>query len=229
MPWSPAETEQILHYMRQGASVQTGGSRCHSSYYCREGTFYREDFDEGATYESPVSEATLRALIQDEPELFREVLRAPLWKEFTAAFNSGDLPAARAALPAALELGDPFDYGKTWMSLLDWPATPLPPATVTALKEHLGGFTAYHLFMAAAAWKEGPETAARGLWYCDLLERAVGVHTGVHYLKAAFYRMANNLPAAEEALVTELRLLPEGDSRRIHFETLLSKLSTVRV
>jgi hypothetical protein len=85
MSWSEAEVAAILEQMRAGATVQSGGGRCHRTYSYRDGTWGYEDFDEGYTAEGATDEEGIRSLIAREPQLFRELLVAPHWRRFSPA------------------------------------------------------------------------------------------------------------------------------------------------
>ncbi|MBK8257201.1 MAG: hypothetical protein IPK82_31575 [Polyangiaceae bacterium] len=157
---SAAEVEEALLRMKEGASVQIGGSRCHSTYSFYQGQWRREDFDESATYESVVAESVILNLAESEPAAFRDLLRVARWNRFVEAFFAGELHAARALLPEACRYGDPNLEGETWAALLDWPATALQPQMVERLRRKVSGMTAYHLFMVAMGWKEGPRNSS---------------------------------------------------------------------
>jgi len=89
MSFSEAEIETILDELRRGATVQSGGSRCHTTWFYRDGAWGWEDFDEGYTEEHPTDEATIRRLIATEPGLFEPVLAVPHRKRFSTAFSRG--------------------------------------------------------------------------------------------------------------------------------------------
>jgi hypothetical protein len=224
MSWSEAEIELILAEMRQGATAETGGSRCHTTYFFRDGRWAREDFDEGYTQLFASSEADVRGLIESDPELFRPMLRAVPWRRFTAAFLAGDRADARARLRDALVYGDPFDHAAILDAVLQWPEVPPSGEVAALIRENLRGFTAYHVFMDAIGWDRSPATAGKGLAFVDALVGMIGEATGCHYLRSAFHEQAGDLAAAERELVRELELLPGDSSSRSSYEDSLARV-----
>jgi hypothetical protein len=222
--WSEAEVEAILELMRAGATVQTGGSRCHTTYFYREGAWAQESFDEGYTSESPTSEDAIRGLVAREPELFRNVLAAPRWRRFSAAFLAGEREAAREALRSALEYGDSLGHGKLLEAVLDWPEEAPSEEVVKAFRDNLRGFTAYHVFMGAAGWDRSPATGLKGVEFADQLRAMVGEAVGIHYLRAAFLQQAGDLAAAEREMLEEIARLPEGHDNRSYYEDQLERI-----
>ena len=209
MRWSEAEVETILEQMRAGASVMSGGSRCHTTYFHRAGEWFYEDFDEGSTHEGSTSEAAMRERIASEPELFRGVLSGLHWRRFTAAYLAGELEPAREHLRVARSYGDD-DKGKIFAALLAWPATPPAQEVVAAIRSNLSGFTAYHVYMGATGWDRRPEAAAGGIAFADLLIAMVGETTGCNALRSTFHEQAKDLAAAERDLALELeRCVPD--------------------
>jgi Leucine Rich repeat len=75
---SPSEIDRVLAGLRGGMEISIGGSRLHTTYRGRDGAFFIEDFDEGATDERPLAEADLRRVIAGSPGPFLDVLRSPL-------------------------------------------------------------------------------------------------------------------------------------------------------
>lgn len=228
MAWSEAEIEQILDMMRAGATVQTGGSRCHSTYFYREGSWGYESFDEGYTREGPTSEAAMRERIDQEPELFRGVLVAPLRRRFTAAFLAGDREAARERLREQLELDrDPLDQGRILAAVLAWPEVEPSDELVALIRSKLSGFTAYHVFMGATGWDRSAAAAAKGIEFAEQLIAMVGEVTGTLYLRSAFHEQAGDLAAAERDMLDELERTPAGDSHRTPFTASLERLHRI--
>ena len=212
MAWSPAEVEEIIELMRAGAGVMTGGSRCHSSYYFRDGAWRREDFDEGHTQEVEIAEATIRAMIVDDPQRFAGVLQAPRWEAFSAAYLAG-APEARPLLHAALVYGDQFEHGKILDAVLAGPDEPLEPAVAELIRKEIRGYTAYHCFMGAALWDRSPAVARFGVAFVDRLRELVGDAPGVFTLRASFLEQAEQPEAAIAELERELGQTPDGPGR----------------
>lgn len=224
MTWSEAEVETILALMRAGATVMTGGSRCHTTYGYRDGQWVYEDFDEGSTHEGPSSEAQVRGLIAREPQLFAPTLAAPHRRRFTAAFLADDVPAAREALRSALAYGDVLGEGAILEAVLAWPAA-APSGEVAALiRDKLRDFTAYHVFMGAVGWDRSPAVAVKGVELVDRLIAMVGEAPGCFRVRAAFHEQAGDLAAAERDTQAELGRTPEDDWRRSGYQEQLERL-----
>jgi hypothetical protein len=218
MSWSQAEVEAILAQMQLGATAQSGGSRCHTTYGHRDGQWVCEAFDEGHTDLYASSEAQIRSFIESEPELFRHILRAVPWQRFSAAYLAGEREAARAHLREAVAYGDGFEHGAVLDAMLGWPETPPSDQLVELMREKLRDFTAYHVFMDAIGWDRSPALAEKGLAFVDQLVEMVGETIGCHYLRAAFHEQHGDLDAAERELLRELERLPEGHTSRSIYE-----------
>jgi hypothetical protein len=225
MPWSTDEVETILAQMRAGATVQTGGSRCHTTYFFAAGEWGYEDFDEGATHQGRCSEPEIRAMIASQPELFRSILHAVPWQRFSTAFVAGDRQAAREHLRAAVVYGDPLGHAAILDAVLAWPESEPDPRVLAAIRDDLSGFTAWHVFMDAVRWDRSPASGTLGLAYCDTLAAMLaGPAIGWHYLRAAFHELRNDFDAAADALARELELLPPEHHNRVYVEQQLMRV-----
>jgi hypothetical protein len=224
MSWSAAEVETILAQMRLGETAQTGGSRCHTTYFHRDGQWMSEAFDEGHTDVYASSEEWIRSLISSQPELFRHILRSVPWRRFSAAYLAGERAAAREHLREAVAYGDGFGHGLILDGMLAWPETAASEQLVELLREKLRDFTAYHVFMDAIGWDRSPERASRGLRFVDQVVAMVGETIGCHYLRATFHEQHGDLADAERELLRELELLPEGHSNGSHYEQMLARV-----
>jgi hypothetical protein len=224
MGWSEAEVEAILEQMRAGATVQSGGGRCHRTYSYRDGSWGYEDFDEGHTEEGGTDEASIRSLIAREPQLFRELLVAPHWRRFSTAFLAGDRIAARELLGVALAYGDHLDQGKVLDAVLAWPETAPSDELVSLIRSKLSSLTAYHVFMSAAGWDHSPGVGIHGVAFADQLIAMAGEIRGCHYLRAAFHEQAGDLAAAERDMLAELQRVPAEDWHRSPFQEGLERL-----
>jgi hypothetical protein len=211
--------------MRAGATVTSGGSRCHSTYGVRDGAWYRDDFDEGYETSNPSSELDVRRMIVGEPELFRGVLHAQPWSRFVSAFVADDWAAARVALVEASAYRDPEQRRDVWEAYFDWPARSPSAALRDRLAQHLVGHTAWHLFMDATGWARTRDNAARGLAFAERIAAMIGEVPGLHALRAHFHELRDDRPAQRGALAAEIAALPEGHAMRRHCEALLAKLS----
>jgi hypothetical protein len=224
MSWSEAEVASILAQMQLGATAQTGGSRCHTTYGFSAGHWYCEAFDEGSTDVYSSSEAQIRTLIASDPELFRGILRTIPWRRFSKAFIAGERAAARAHLCEAIVYGDGFGHAWILDVMLAWPETEPPEEFIERMREKLSGFTAYQVFMDAIGWDRSPELASKGLAFVDQVVEMVGDATGCHYLRAAFHEQQGDLHAAERELLLELERLPEGHSNRSSYEQSVARV-----
>jgi hypothetical protein len=225
MSWSETQVLAILEEMRAGATVQTGGSRCHTTYFHQDGEWRYEVFDEGHTSVGPTGEGFVRGLIAREPELFRNVLAAPRRRRFSAAFLAGEREAAREALRSLLEYGDPDGSGELLDAMLAWPEVAPSAAIVERLRRAVTGLTAYHLFMGAAGWDRSPPVGEKGVRFAEQLRAMVGEPLGIHYLRSAFHEQAGDLTAAERDMQEELMHLPAGDW---HHETFQERVLRLR-
>lgn len=70
-----SEVDRVLAAMRDGKTAQVGGGRCFSIYSIRDGQPLLTTSDEGHQEDLVISEARLREVIAEEPELFRDYLR----------------------------------------------------------------------------------------------------------------------------------------------------------
>lgn len=224
MTWSEAEVEAILERMRGGATVMTGGSRCHTTYGHRDGAWFQEDFDEGYTQEGPSSEAVIRGLITREPQLFASILAAPHRQRLAAAMVAGDVPAARAALRAALAYGDGLGEGVILEAVLTWPQATPSEGVAALIREKLLDFTAYHVFMGAVGWDRSPAIAAQGVTFVDRLVAMVGEAPGCFRVRASFHELAGDLEAAVRDTQAELDRTPTSDWRHQGYQEQLERL-----
>jgi hypothetical protein len=224
MSWSETEVEQILARMRAGATVQTGGSRCHTTYFHRDGQWGCEQFDEGHTEQMPASEAFIRRLIAGQPELFRDVLAAPRWRRFSQALLAGDRQEARVRLRWALEYGDRHHHGEVLDAVLAWPEQAPSEEVVALLRSDLAGLTGYHVLMRGLGWDRSTAAAQRGVELADQVIAMVGEAIGAHYLRATFHQQAGDLAAAQRDMETELERLPADAWQRRPFEEQLECL-----
>lgn len=224
MSLSEAEIETILEELRGGATVQRGGSRCHTTYYYRDGQWGFEDFDEGYSEERPTTEAVIRELIAGDRALFVDLLARPHWRRLRAAFFAGERDVAREALRSAVAYGDPHDHGKVLDAVLAWPDAAPTEEVAALIRSKLDGFTAYHVFMQAAGWDRSAAVGARGVEFAERLLAMVGPALGSHYLRATFHEQAGDLAAAERDLLEELARTPAGAWQRGPFQEALERL-----
>ncbi len=178
------DIERVIAAVKAGATLQTPGSRCHSTLGWDAGGGYREDFDEGAVSRRSATEQDLRAHIATYPQTAIALLQRPLWRRFAAAFLAGDCDAARAALAAWLRYGDRFDAGRICFALLDWPAVAPTRETAAIIVGKLRDHTAWHLYMDLVDWRRDADAGRGGL---DFIARLVAI-SGADPLDAAGVR-----------------------------------------
>jgi hypothetical protein len=212
MNLSDADVLVILDELRRGQTVSVGGSRAHSTYGFREGSWFEEAFDEGSVTEHPIAEAQLLRTIEAHPNAFVPLLRAPHLRRFRAAFLDGDHPAARAALHDASVWGDPFSYYAVWEAALRGPDRPRASDEVKAtILSHLRGHTAWHAFWEPMAWHRTPAHARLGLWFLDRLVDLVAPPGGA---PGTVDDVAGDDPSLAGAIERQRRMMVELMSAR---------------
>lgn len=224
MSWSALEVEAILQELRAGATVQIGGSRCHTVYAYRDGAWVQEDFDEGYVEVRPSSDAAIRERIAGQPEEFAEVLAAPGWRRFSAAFLAGEREVAREALRSVTAYGCRVKEGQILDAVLAWPEAAPSEEVVQLVRRELDGLTAYHVFMGATGWDRSPACGVKGVAFANQLLAMVGPTPGFYYLRATFHEQAGDQAAAERDIREELAQLPPQHWRREPLEQQLQRV-----
>ncbi|MCB1552786.1 MAG: hypothetical protein KDJ14_03170 [Xanthomonadales bacterium] len=164
-----AELREILAALRDGASVTTAGSRCHSSYGFADGQWYREDFDEGALTAATVDEAQVRRALASEPMMGLGLLRQRRWQVVQAAVAADDRFAAIAALEPWRAYGGDSDTALIAAAWLRADTAPLDAASAAALRRRFEDGTLYHVFMNLHAWPRDAQASTRCLAFVDAL------------------------------------------------------------
>lgn len=197
-------TEEVLAEMRAGASIMTGGSRCHTTYFHRAGEWWIEHFDEGAVEEVTTREATIRDVIELYPDKARVIIRKARWRPFSEAFLAGGDPTrALELLSESRRFGQAFRHAEILEAFLRFPSE-LDPELADHIRSELRGFTAYHCFMEAACWDRSPEAGRKGVLFVDRLIEMVGVCPGCFKVRASFHEQAGDHAAAVQDLEREL-------------------------
>lgn len=192
MKISEVELEQVLRTMREGGTVSQGGSRTHSTLGIDREGWYWEHFDEGLVERRPASEADLREIAVRDPSALLPLLRQPHWNDFMLALEADDTESARRHLNNWLRYGDPFDQGKIWLAIFDWPRHQPSTEIIGLIREKIRDYTAYHLFMNAHGWPKGPAASSRALALLDRLLAMVGGQAEqVQRLREGFERLAD--------------------------------------
>lgn len=120
----PIDVDSVLAAMRAGAEASVGGSRCHSRFFHEEGSWWREDFDEGALQRQAVSEAWMREQILAQPRAFALAPWSRHWHALGEALRRKDRAGARSELSRARAWADPTENGRLLAYWLD-PPSPL--------------------------------------------------------------------------------------------------------
>lgn len=172
------EVDRIVAGVRAGAEVMIGVSRSHTTYRGKDGAIVAEDFDEGATQESPCSEDTLRRVIADEPESFLEVLRAPLRTNLRNALLSNT--NANEALGALLSYGECLHEVELLEAVLEGTPPPIEGKT---------GLDVYHAIMGAIGYQT--KSVAAGQFGLRVFAALEGTNMpSLEEYRAAFRAMA---------------------------------------
>jgi hypothetical protein len=201
---------EVLAEMRAGASIMTGGSRCHTTYFFRDGSWWVEHFDEGHVEEAKTSEAVIRERIAGYPDKARAIIRQARWRPFSEAFlRGGDPTRALELLEESRRFGERFHHAEILEAFLRFPPR-LDPKLKTLIRSELKGFTAYHTFMEGAGWDRSPETGRKGVLYVDRLIEMVGVCPGCFKVRASFHQQAEDHDAAVADLERELAQTKPG-------------------
>ncbi len=192
MVLSEAELQLILQIMREGGIVRMGCTRAHSTLGVDREGWYWETFDEGRTERFEGSEADLHRIAETKPEELVPLLHLHHWNSFKQALANDDVDLARKHLCNCLQYGDRYDRGKIWLAILDWPKKAPNSEIVGLIRDHIRGYTAYHIFMDAHGWPKGPAASASALAFLDLLLAMVdGEADEVERLRVGFERLAS--------------------------------------
>lgn len=219
------ELSEVLAEMRAGASIMSGGSRCHTTYFFRDGAWRVEHFDEGHVEEDTIAEDSIREVIKLYPDKARAIIRRARWRPFSEAFLAGGDPTrALELLEASRAYGQRFRYAEILEAFLRFP-TDLDPELADHIRSELRGFTAYHVFMEAASWDRSPETGRKGVLFVDRLIEMVGVCPGCFKVRASFHQQAEDHAAAVADLERELA---QTESSGWNHEYLTGLLATAR-
>ena len=190
MPFSDDETRTILDELRRGATIVIGSSRSHTEYRHREGKWYREMFDEGASDESETSEANIRSAIEEAGEDLRDLVEKPLWRRVLAAWKQGDRARAIAAL-AEMGPRDRFGHVALLHAALAWPEERPSDEARAHLREIVERYTAYHAVMTAAEYSKSYAVGQLGVACCDTLTAIFGGVPDLSETRAVFAKMAD--------------------------------------
>jgi hypothetical protein len=192
-PLSDPDLNQALEVLRSGSQLTLGGSRAHSTWGFHEG-WYRADFDEGREETSATSEADVRRQLMEHPSEARDLLWAAARRGLPEAFRAGDEIGVRRVVAACANYRDPSPDDAILVALVA-PSASLGPAERAALRDHVSGFTFYHLVTGALGGRRTPEDGRAALGLLDRALRLVGEPKpeGVERLRASFERMASAL------------------------------------
>lgn len=222
----PDEIDRVVAGIRDGERVDIGGSRCHVTYFGRDGALFFEDFDEGHTVERPCSEAELRATIASSPGEFLEVLRGPLRERLHRALVGASQESPHDALQALLVYGECVSHRRLLEAVIDWPEAPTAEAQ-TELAALRDGLDVYHFIRSAVGY--GANTPATGRFgirvYAVLAEMLGREPPRWRRYRADFRAMTGDVGGAVADLEWERAHLPDDDYDRPYVERAIAKLS----
>lgn len=192
--------ERVMEAMRlRGATLFSGGSRCHSTEGWMNGAWGREDFDEGHISHTTLSEDAIRRSIRDDPARSRAVLYADARRAAVEAMLRDDTDGVVAGIRAAGQFDTISEDDRLLLALY---SGQVGESEQAALRDKLAGHTLWHLFMNLTAWARTPENGRRGLAF---LERAVALvgppepfHTAAQ--RASFYDLIGDAQSQIDAL-----------------------------
>ena len=189
VPLAPSDIDDAVAAVRAGAQLMVGVSRCHTTYFSRDGVLVAEDFDEGATNESAIGEDALRSVIASEPERAMELLRFVPRRKLRDALLAGDRDRVRACLAALLTLGEAFVDTEPVEAALAWPEEPPSVEQRAALEQRIDGLAAYHVAMAPLGYERSPAAGRAGLRIFTALVEMLGEFPRLEEYRAAFVEM----------------------------------------
>jgi hypothetical protein len=71
---TPAEIDEVLRLLREGAKVTDGSSSDYSTWSFRDGAYFDDGFDQGRSWSTVLTEERMRAQIASVPRPFRSLL-----------------------------------------------------------------------------------------------------------------------------------------------------------
>jgi len=153
----------------RGATLFSGGSRCHTTVGWRDGGWYQEHFDEGYVDVTPLTEAEIRRRLESEPAKVRALLYGDARRVAVEAMLRDDLEGVVRGIHAAGKFAEINENDRLILAIFKGE---LGQGDKDALRQHIAGHTFWHLFMGITGWTRTPENGRRGLGF---LERSLGL------------------------------------------------------
>jgi hypothetical protein len=153
----------------RGATLFSGGSRCHTTEGWRDGGWYREGFDEGYVDVTPLTEEDIRRRLRAEPAKVRALLYADARRVAVEAMLRDDLDGVVAGIQ---EAGKFAEINANDRLILGVCRGELTQGEKDALRKEIAAHTLWHLFMNLTGWTRTPENGRRGLAF---LERSLAL------------------------------------------------------
>lgn len=164
-----ADLDRVMIALRAGATLTFGGSRAHITYGFENGTWYREEFDEGAIAYHAIAEREILERIAERPESVQPLLCTLIWREFQSAYATGNAELARVRLMQWRDRGGDPDQAAILSAVLDGPDTPPSDEVKALIRARIRDRIAFHLIMDTLGWDLAPASAQRGLILVDRL------------------------------------------------------------
>lgn len=197
---------RALEMVRVGEGVTLGsvGGKCSQTLVCRSGQFCIEEFDEGQSFDRPITEQQAIQALANHPDAVQELLARPLWQRFCRAFIEGDRHQAQAALDATAGLPGPVArFRFVYEAILAWPDRRPSSQLKEQLKSFAEGGMALHPLHTAAEFVSAQATAARSLEYLTALGEITGWSRSLYLHRADCHERLGNLQAALDDLLLE--------------------------
>lgn len=208
MEVSTETIEIILAELQRGHQIRIGGSRSHSYYGYKDGSWYTGAFDEGHRDEYSATRQKIIKVIKGHFSSFQPLLKRPHERIIAQALHSGDSILALQHLESWEEMGDPSQEVPVLRAYLQWPEV-VPSAEVKALiRSKFSVSTIYHVLMGPLHFNQTVENGLLGLKYLEVLVEIVGECPGWRRLRANFRQMSGDIAGAIADLEVYLETLP---------------------
>ena len=184
-PLDPAEITEVLALLRAGAWTIEGG-RAGTSYLFKDGHFVEEQYEDGDSCQSQISEEQLLKAIVLKPQPFRRVLLEKPWAEFSDAFRADDRARARELLRATLKHSD--FYFLVLDAFLAWPGEkPAAEKLPELIQQLVRAPDAFGLAVQSETFDQDRTTYLRAAAFLQTLDDIAGNPGGHHHRCATFH------------------------------------------